>query len=89
MARPWRWQALSDVLQDDGPSMGRSALRLIRRHRAMNIQGGITIAINDEGLDWLKGDGADALNVLSADLAFSPEFRSDNTRATAVVDEPA
>ena len=89
LARPWRWQALSDVLQDDGASMGRSALRLIRRHRAMNIQGGITIAINDEGLDWLKGDGADALNVLTADLAFSPEFRSDNTRAIAVVDEPA
>ena len=89
MARPWRRQILSQELTLDAAASGRAALRLIRRHRHLNIQGGITISIHEQGMNWLMGDGADALKTLTSDLAFSPQFRSDNAVKTAVVIETA
>ena len=89
MARPWRRQILSQELTLDAAASGRAALRLIRRHRHLNSQGGMIIRINDAGLDWLQGDGADALKGMTADLAFSPQFRSDDTIETAVLEENA
>ncbi len=89
MARPWRRQILSQELSMDAAASGRAALRLIRRHSHLNIQGGITISIHEKGLDWLQGDGADALKALTADLAFSPQFRSDNMIKTAMLEENA
>ena len=89
MARPWRRNILSQELTVDAAASGRAALRLIRRHRHLNIQGGITISIHEKGLDWLRADGAEALKAITADLAFSPQFRSDNSVQTAVVEENA
>ena len=89
MARPWRRQALSQELTLDAAASGRAALRLIRRHRHLNIQGGMIISIHEKGLNWLHGEGADVLKAMTADLAFSPQFRSDNVEMTAVVIENA
>ena len=89
MARPWRRNILSQELTLDAAASGRAALRLMRRHRHLNIQGGITISIHEKGLDWLQGEGADALKALTVDLAFSPQFRSDNTVKTAMLEENA
>ena len=86
LARPWRGQMLAEVMASDAASKGRAALRLIRRHRALNTQGGMVIRIADPGLAWLTNEGAGALRALTADLAFSPEFRSDNSVTDAVMD---
>ena len=89
MARSWRRESLSHLLHPNAATSGRAALRLIRCHRSLNIQGGITIRLNENGLGWLQDDGADALREMTADLAFSPQFRSDNMVMSAVLEENA
>ena len=89
MARPWRQKTLSEDLAIGPAAMARTALRHIRRHYALSKQGGIAIRLHPDAIAWLNTTGADALTALTADLAFSPEFRSDEKSYDAEVEETA
>ena len=78
MSRPWRGSSLVDLFKPDAALMGRAALRLIRRHKALQIPGGIVIGLNSDALAWINDDEQSGYQHLIADLAFSPEFHSDN-----------
>lgn len=88
MTRPWRWRPLADCLAPTPRRLGLDALRLAIRAGAGHDLTPV-IRLPGAGLAWLDGDGASTRARVLKALAITPQFRSDEAVATAVLDQSA
>lgn len=83
MARGWGLCTLAEEMPDGVKRNGLAALRLLRNHGKHHgvkaVTSGLQLRMNPDVLDWLHGDGAEALKIVTQSLAFQPKFVSDTS----------